>query len=130
MGSTHEFAFGQDPSEVHQARQRVRDWLAGHGRRDDAVLAVSELVTNALEHTRQAGGVLRVNVTGDAATVSVVDGGGTERPVPREPQATETGGRGLQIVQEIGDDWGVCPVKGGGTRVWVRFLDLPLATED
>ena len=40
-------------------------------------------------------------------------------PAPRTPATTEPGGRGLQIVEALADDWGVRR-EGAGKRVWAH----------
>jgi anti-sigma regulatory factor (Ser/Thr protein kinase) len=72
---------------------------------DDAELAVSELVTNAVRH----GGppiVLRLVVADDRVSIEVRDGG-SGRPVLRRPDADAMSGRGLALVRAVAEDWGV-----------------------
>ncbi|CAM5522570.1 hypothetical protein SVIOM342S_05826 [Streptomyces violaceorubidus] len=42
-----------------------------------------------------------------AALVEVTDGGGPTRPAPATPSVTAHGGRGLNIITALADDWGV-----------------------
>jgi anti-sigma regulatory factor (Ser/Thr protein kinase) len=84
----------------------------------DAVLLVSELVTNALRHglgdivTRGAlvNGELRIAVTDS----------GTGLPDLRPVDPGRVGGVGLRIVDRLADDWGVAPFPGGKT-VWATL---------
>lgn len=82
---------------------------------DDAVLMVSELVTNSVLH----GGppvVVAVDCTEDTLQVRVRDGS-SELPAPRDAQQTDESGRGLALVAEMSADWGVDPVADG-KNVW------------
>jgi anti-sigma regulatory factor (Ser/Thr protein kinase) len=82
---------------------------------EDAVLLVSELVTNSVLH----GGppvVVAVDCTGDELQVRVRDGS-PYRPAPREAGDEDESGRGLALVAEMSDDWGVDP-EPDGKHVW------------
>jgi anti-sigma regulatory factor (Ser/Thr protein kinase) len=82
---------------------------------DDAVLMVSELVTNSVLH----GGppiVVAVDCTGDALQVRVRDGS-PHTPQPRQAAQEDENGRGLALVAEMSDDWGVDP-EPDGKYVW------------
>jgi anti-sigma regulatory factor (Ser/Thr protein kinase) len=82
---------------------------------DDAVLLVSELVTNSVLH----GGppvVVAVDCDGEALQVRVRDGSST-MPEPREADRDAEGGRGLELVANLSADWGVDP-EDGGKHVW------------
>src|SRR5690606_22409875 len=66
------------PCAPGEARRFVRKHLDGHPRLDDAVLAVSELVTNAVRHSASGDGgtvtVALAEIPG-AVRVEVTDGG-------------------------------------------------------
>jgi anti-sigma regulatory factor (Ser/Thr protein kinase) len=82
---------------------------------DDAVLLVSELVTNSVLH----GGppvVVAVDCTEHALQVRVRDGS-PDLPFPRAAQQADENGRGLALVAAMSDDWGVDP-EPDGKRVW------------
>jgi anti-sigma regulatory factor (Ser/Thr protein kinase) len=86
---------------------------------DDARLLVSELVTNAVNHTRSPFSVsvaahspkVRVAVHDRSSTIPVKGGPSTGAP---------SGGRGLQIVADLADDWGVVRTPVGKT-VWAEL---------
>ncbi|GGX82451.1 hypothetical protein GCM10010358_40790 [Streptomyces minutiscleroticus] len=94
---------------------------------DDAVLILSELLSNACRHGRPLGDALagdgdvraawRVDPAG-GLTVEVTDGGGPTRPVPSKPSVTAHGGRGLNIITALADDWGVRDDDRGEVTVW------------
>ena len=73
---------------------------------DDALLLISELVTNAVLH----GGppiMLSVECDGDALHVRVRDGS-TALPEPRGAEPDAEGGRGMTLVELLTDTWGSC----------------------
>ena len=93
------------PGDLAAVRTFVRSAVVGRGlassRADMMVLAVSELATNTLQHTRGGG---RVRIWGEARQVvcEVVDGGG-DRSFGRMPPADSHRGRGLAIVERVVD---------------------------
>jgi anti-sigma regulatory factor (Ser/Thr protein kinase) len=106
----------RSPDSVGAARRLVN----GHTpsldaqQRRDAVLMVSELVTNAVVHG--AGAIsLRIDADGDTVLIEVADDGNIVFAATPEPSAH--GGWGLLIVEQLADDWGVLD---GSTRVWFR----------
>jgi anti-sigma regulatory factor (Ser/Thr protein kinase) len=115
--------FEPDTSVVGEARR----WLVAFLRRfpvapscgDDAVLVLSELVTNALRHGRGAVGVAAAINQRGLLYVEVSDAG-DELPVKLDPDPMRVGGVGLQIVDRLSVDWGVTPFPGGKT-VWARL---------
>ncbi|MFG3403988.1 ATP-binding protein [Streptomyces sp. NPDC048142] len=100
----------------HRAARLVLQWghpaLAG-----DAALLVSELATNALLHGAIRGRLFRVHLTltASALRIAVSDPRGEHLPGPREPEADDCYGRGLLIVAQLADDWGVEPRTVGKT---------------
>ncbi|GAA0619408.1 ATP-binding protein [Streptomyces crystallinus] len=120
------------PAGVGKARHRMREQLLDSGVSepivDDAVLVLSELLSNACRHGRPLGradvgdGDVRAAWRVDKAgrlTVEVTDGGGPTRPVPATPSVTARGGRGLNIISALAQDWGVRDSASGEVTVWV-----------
>lgn len=115
------------------ARAFARRVLAGWGvcgREDKALLCVSELATDALVHGVPPGRgfLLRMLPYGDGGVrVEAHDSGGG---VPTVPQAGERetgeGGRGLSLVGELADKWGVGE-RDPGKAVWWEFATAPAA---
>jgi len=111
------------PDQVQRARHQVARYLAGHPVTDDAVLAVSELASNAVLHSRSAGGFFTVSVElhDSYCYIEVEDAGGLWHP--KAPDAERP--HGLDVVELLcgTDNWG-----GDGDRtgrvVWCR-LELP-----
>ncbi|MBC9714120.1 ATP-binding protein [Streptomyces sp. TRM66268-LWL] len=121
------------PAGVGRARHCMRDQLRISGVSeaviDDAVLILSELLSNACRHGRPLGDAATVGDGNVRAawrldksgrlTVEVTDGGGPTRPVPATPSVTARGGRGLGIIAALSDDWGVRDGASGEVTVWV-----------
>ena len=93
--------------------------------RDDVVLLVSELVTNAVLHAGAGPErpLLVELLTGPrwvVVTVSDEGPGFTWRPSP-EGRSNASGGWGLFLVDQIADRWGV-ECSAAGARVWFEIL--------
>jgi anti-sigma regulatory factor (Ser/Thr protein kinase) len=87
----------------------------------DAVLMLSELVTNAVRHPRHLL-LLEITITGITLHAAVVDDA-PGLPAVHDADHQETGGRGLKIVDALADGWGFTP---GFERKTVWFdLTLP-----
>ncbi|MFE0793046.1 ATP-binding protein [Streptomyces mutabilis] len=100
------------------ARVTLADWGV-RGRADDVALCVSELATNALLHGVPPGRgfLLRLLPCGDGVRVEVHDSGGGVPAVPLDPDGADEGGRGLLLVSELADKWGVAE-REPGKVVW------------
>ncbi|MFE4264511.1 ATP-binding protein [Streptomyces sp. NPDC056883] len=109
------------------ARRRVRaalvDWQVPPEDIDTAVQVISEIATNAIEHTLSRRVCLEVERYPDEIQVAVRDSG----PRPQAPLAARTdagmeeGGRGLLLVHALAARWGAEPVPGNGLRVWATI---------
>lgn len=106
--------FAGRPDQVGAARRFVRALLsgrlAGPVAGDLVELLVSELATNAVEHTASGdGGAFRVGLVSRPGTlrVTVCDDGGSGCPRPAEPAADREAGRGLAMVELLAERWGV-----------------------
>lgn len=109
------------PKQAGEARRFLATILDGR-RADDAVLCLSELVTNACLHSRsrRQGGCLtvRVQLHGDQVRVEVCDQGGQwAEPAHEDGQ----GGRGLLIVDQLASTWGHSGDEESG---WVTWFEL------
>ena len=112
-----------EPSSVAAARRFVREFLADAGCDDSlvfaAVLATSELVTNAVVHAGTAVD-LRVEIDGPRLRVQVNDYGGGCPVHVRVPFDADRG-HGLMVVSRVATKWGV---DLESDRKWVWF-ELP-----
>jgi anti-sigma regulatory factor (Ser/Thr protein kinase) len=91
---------------------------------DDALILISELVTNAVQH-----GQPPITFTGSFnpahVEVAVTDHGpGTPTASPAS-QHGEGHGRGLQIVADLSTRWGVMPAGDFGKTVWFCLDQSP-----
>ena len=113
-----------DPSQVARARKMVGDALAqwGVGGEDCevTVLLVSELVTNALLHSRPPF-ELHAERRGDALRVEMSDADPEGWPAIRPTRPDVPGGRGLRLVESLAHDWGT-ERDGRGKRVWFEVV--------
>ncbi len=89
---------------------------------EDALLLVSELVTNAVRHGRPDI-VISLSVSADRIRVAVSDGGENLPMLPAgHPSIDRATGRGLLIVAATAHDWGVERVPGiAGKTVWAEL---------
>jgi two-component sensor histidine kinase len=105
-----------------------RELLAGNGTlpssvRDDVLLLVTELVTNAVCHS-SAGpdGLVRVELRRGADVVRVAvsdEGTGFTTDAPLE-RSEAVGGWGLALVDRIADRWAITPTASG-TCAWFEI---------
>jgi serine phosphatase RsbU (regulator of sigma subunit)/anti-sigma regulatory factor (Ser/Thr protein kinase) len=118
-----EFALQPDAASSRVARRHVGWVLEDWGMEDlvePAALLVSELVTNAVVHVG-ADIRLRVQRLPEGVRVTVFDGNSDtvaarRRAVPPESPS----GRGLLIVDNVSDRWGVEPSRSG-KQVWFEL---------
>ena len=93
--------------QVREARQFLTSILDGRPATDDAVLCLSELVTNAClhSHSHEPGGkyTVRAQLNDGTLKVEVSDSGG---PWTWSDYPDERHGRGLLIVAQLAQAWG------------------------
>jgi anti-sigma regulatory factor (Ser/Thr protein kinase) len=86
--------------------------------RDDAVLLVSELVTNVVRHVAGRAALrLEIRLAAPLLHVAVVDSS-TVPPAVRP--GTSAGGHGLGLVAAVADRWG-SEEQDGGKRIWFEL---------
>lgn len=126
VSTSSSMAVSHSPSGVGVARRRLRADLRDSGAAeaviDDALLILSELLSNAYRHARPLDGGQLVRArwsrgSDGTVTIAVTDGGGQTLPVPCSPSVTARGGRGLTIITALAREWGVDDVPGAVT-VW------------
>ncbi|HUB42638.1 MAG TPA: ATP-binding protein [Streptosporangiaceae bacterium] len=112
------------PASVAVARQLLAAELSAAGIFDgvvsDAVLVVSELLSNAIRHARPLPGsnvLLSWDLTDSAVQIAVTDGGAATRPMAAQATVSSLGGRGLGIVDYLARSWGV-RTDDTGLTVW------------
>ncbi len=84
---------------------------------DDATLAASELVTNAVRHGGGRPVGFRVWCSADELRMEVADGSPTRARL-RSADVADENGRGLLLVSAVSKEWGVSP---DGTTTWCSF---------
>lgn len=113
-------------SSIPAARRWVESLLSGWGHDDlgwTAACIVSELATNAHLHARTDFTVTLSRVSDEEFLLEISDGS-PNVPRPRHYGQTSTTGRGLRLVAQLGDAWGVSE-RGDdapGKTVWVRLV--------
>ena len=114
-------SYSCDTASVSAARHRLRDIWADTTDTEtlgDALLIVSELATNAVQHARTPFTV-EVQRSGDLARLIVRDDS-SEQPVARNSDPTTTGGRGLALVNLLAHSWGIT-TTAHGKKVWATI---------
>src|SRR3954462_15890869 len=120
-------ALADDARSPARARAWTERWLGCWEIDDDVTtLLVTELVTNAVKHTRTSS-TLTLAITGDMIEVAVTDGGPSALVVPAQRVVTapasaqpySESGRRRMIVEALSDSWGVTPAARG-KHIWFR----------
>jgi anti-sigma regulatory factor (Ser/Thr protein kinase) len=131
---THSVTVPHEGHGVTLARHALASELASLGvaddARQDAMLVMSELVSNAVKHAAPLpGGEVRVHwsIAADCLHLEITDGGAVTRPNPAIATAFALGGRGLDIVRTISDQWGVTQ-DGNSVTVWADVPRVRAAT--
>lgn len=111
-------AFAPDPRSAGDARRFVAATLESWDLADAvevASLLTSELVANAVLHARTPLELVLV-VVERSIRVEVRDQS-TQAAIARPVAAEAMSGRGLRLVDDLSDDWGVA-TEGHGKTVW------------
>ncbi len=101
-------------------------------RREDIVIVVSELLTNALRYAVPCSGAVwprwpvRLGLLQPGPWVlCAVSDPSYEVPAPREPGWSDETGRGLHVVESLCDQWGCTAPTPRGKVVWATFATSP-----
>jgi len=112
---------------VRVARHAFADQLSAAGvpaqDREDAMLVLSELVSNAVKHAEPlpGGGItVECRVKPDVLHIEITDGGAGTRPHASVAALSAMGGRGLDIVRAVSSEWGVTEGRDTVT-VWAEI---------
>ena len=107
--------FDGRPDQARAVRRLVAALLHGCAFLDDVLLAVDEMVVNALRHTRsgEPGGSFTVEIRRwsdakepDLVAVAVLDQGGPGEPAATDADELAESGRGLRTVSLTAASWG------------------------
>lgn len=119
--------FPAQPQQAREARHFLASLIDGHPDADDAVLCLSELVTNACLHSRsrRPGGqfTVRIQTCGPDLRVEVSDQGGPWANPTNDDH--EQNGRGLQIVGQLTRAWGRTGNPSIGWTTWFEIGGPP-----
>jgi len=114
-----------DTEAAGRARESVRQRFSGALQPRtliDLSAVVSELVNNAVAHGPGRPITLVLTIGEETIRGEVADQGNPASAIPEIREATEKGGRGLEIVDKLTSDWAVYE---GSTHVW---FEMPLET--
>lgn len=109
------------PDACRQVRQLVTQACTAWHRSEvtsTAALVATELVANVVRHAHTTM-EFTFGLRDDRVSLTVRDGS-RRLPVPTEPSTFDAGGRGLRLVRELTDSWGVLPVSDGKV-VWTHL---------
>jgi anti-sigma regulatory factor (Ser/Thr protein kinase) len=117
------------PEALRPARQWtsriLRDWQLAESTHTVEQL-VSELLANSIEHARTSSVGICLIDTDRALLIEIYDTDAERLPTPKAPSLDDTSGRGLLIVEELSDRWGV-RVTNHGKTVWCEVA-IPRAS--
>ncbi|WP_330332389.1 ATP-binding protein [Streptomyces sp. NBC_00536] len=118
--------WNRDPRCVGRARTELRRALGNWGLaqiEDDALIVVSELLTNASRHARAARGrEIETRYVRLTAGVRIeVHDAAPGRPEMLSPDPERDHGRGLFLVDALADRWAAGERCGPGKRVWAEL---------
>lgn len=137
MTGQHAVRLQVDLAHIAAVRHAVADFVAWQGlgerQQADFVLAVNELLTNAVQHGGGTGEV-RLDRTGDAVWCEVSDRG---PGIPHErgdgrhrPPVHASDGRGLWMVRQLCDEVEISTGRSGTTVRLVKLRGGPDAATD
>jgi len=118
----HSRSYPAQPDQVRHARRFLAQVLDGCPAADDAIMCLSELVTNAVLHSASArpGGTFRVRAAHRAGALRVEvedDGGPWQTATTRDTH----GGRGLTIVDALARNWGITENGQASRTTWFEI---------
>ncbi|WP_459968164.1 ATP-binding protein [Nocardioides pyridinolyticus] len=102
-----------------QVRQQLHEWSLPK-LVDPVVMIASELAGNAVEHAR-SGFDLRLEIRGGRVLRIVVLDHGQGNPDLHPFDIGAERGRGLHLVSQLAQAWGVEPVEDNGKNVWAEL---------
>lgn len=111
-----------DPGASGEARrfllETAGEWGLSPEVTEVAQLVVSELVSNAVEHAG-TGSTITLELDDALLKISVRDGS-TVQPVPRPLDMVSFRGRGLPLIDQVSEEWGILDHSDGKT-VWAAL---------
>src|SRR5690606_36070414 len=120
-------AFASAKASVAEARRWLSKVLDRHPRREDAVILLSEAVTNSVVHTRSTAIEVTVHADVDGRLlVTVTDEGADTVPgIPAHPvDDLAESGRGVRLIRALAARWGFTEEQ---SRCSLWFVLTPVA---
>ncbi|MER7960085.1 ATP-binding protein [Streptomyces sp. NPDC096030] len=131
---TRHLALDEAAAPAREARHAVQDEIEAHGLGSTAgsaagecaettMLIVSELVTNAARHSHGPQ-TMRICWDGPALTLEVDDDTPAAPRIRPASERGETGGFGMDLIDQLAHSWGTRPRPGGrtGKTVYVTII--------
>jgi len=120
--------FAPELRSATEARRFVDDELRPAGAGEDtlchAQLLVTELVTNAARHARSE---VDLTIAGEHGRVRI-EARDESSAMPTAPRVnTETRHRGMQLIEDLSEGWGVDLLGDDGKIVWCELASTGLA---
>ncbi len=112
------FVKGVDVAELRQVARRFLGRWQDAALVDDALLVITELVENAVQHTAGEGELVLCHRDG-LLRIEVAD---TSSELPRvlQPDPSRIGGRGLLLIAALAQSWGTRS-RTSGKIVWAEL---------
>jgi anti-sigma regulatory factor (Ser/Thr protein kinase) len=105
--------------QVAQVRKVIKEAISGEPALDTIVLLASELAANAVLHSGSSFlGLVIARTALGGLRVAVVDEGRKGLPCLRPQELEGESGRGMQLVDELAQRWGLIRQAGVGVVVW------------
>lgn len=104
-----------------RARQALRDRFSGSLPAQtviDLIAVVTELVNNAVAHGPGRPITLTLTIGAETIRGEIADQGNPAAAIPEIREATDKGGRGLDVVDKLTSQWAVYE---GSTHVWFEM---------
>ncbi|MET9778492.1 ATP-binding protein [Streptomyces sp. NPDC006367] len=118
----------REPESAAAARRLVRTALAAWGleeQTDDAMVVVTELVSNAVEHGRLSSiRVVVSRLTDNHVRIGVVDRSKSIPVLRTDSDGDQVRGRGLLLVDALAERWGT-DLHRWGKQVWAELKSEP-----
>lgn len=109
------------------ARRFAAEFLGGTSfepMKETLMLLVSEVVTNAVQHTHSAQVIVELaHIDVDTVRCAVTDDAAEQAPTVMSTEPSRVGGLGMAIVESLSSRWG-CERDGSSKSVWFE-LDRP-----
>lgn len=114
--------FAATKDHIAAARRLARETLADHPAGELAVVLISELATNAVQHSGSPQFTLMIsrNAKGELY-IKVVDDGQGGLPSLRTADPDDENGRGIRLVETLTRRWGITRERGVGMAVWFHI---------